>query len=156
MSRNNIKVPSLQTIRKAVQLALDEDLDHGDVTTSALFPLSIQARAAILAHQPMTVAGVAVAREVFLAVDPSLRIVKSINDGATVKPGTEVIVVRGDVRSWLMAERVAVNFLQQLSGIATLTAKFCAAIRHTETAILDTRKTTPGLRALEKWAVHLG
>ena len=77
MSRNNIKVPSLQTIRKAVQLALDEDLDHGDVTTSALFPLSIQARAAILAHQPMTVAGVAVAREVFLAVDPSLRIVKS-------------------------------------------------------------------------------
>jgi nicotinate-nucleotide pyrophosphorylase (carboxylating) len=104
----------------------------------------------------MTVAGVAVAREVFLAVDPSLRIVKSINDGATVKPGTEVIVVRGDVRSLLMAERVAVNFLQQLSGIATLTAKFCAAIRHTETAILDTRKTTPGLRALEKWAVHLG
>lgn len=145
-----------QTIRKAVQLALDEDLDHGDVTTSALFPRSIQARAAILAHQPMTVAGVAVAREVFLAVDPSLRIVKSINDGATVKPGTEVIVVRGDVRSLLMAERVAVNFLQQLSGIATLTAKFCAAIRHTETAILDTRKTTPGLRALEKWAVHLG
>ena len=147
MSRNNIKVPSLQTIRKAVQLALAEDLAHGDVTTSALFPLSIQARAAILAHQPMTVAGVAVAREVFLAVDPSLRIVKSINDGATVKPGTEVIVVRGDVRSLL---------IQQLSSIATLTAKFCAAIRHTETAILDTRKTTPGLRALEKWAVHLG
>ena len=156
MSRNNIKAPSLQTIRKAVQLALDEDLDHGDVTTSALFPRSIQARAAIVAHQPITVAGVAVAREVFLAVDPSLRIVKSINDGATVKPGTEVIVVRGDVRSLLMAERVAVNFLQRLSGIATLTAKFCAAIRNTATAILDTRKTTPGLRALEKWAVHLG
>ena len=156
MSRNNIKAPSLQTIRKAVQLALDEDLDHGDVTTSALFPRAIQAKAAIVAHQPMTVAGVAVAWEVFLAVDPSLRIVKSINDGATVKPGTEVIVVRGDVRSLLMAERVAVNFLQRLSGIATLTAKFCAAVRKTATAILDTRKTTPGLRALEKWAVHLG
>ena len=151
-----MSAPSLQTIRKAVQLALDEDLDHGDVTTSALFPRAIQAKAAIVAHQPMTVAGVAVAWEVFLAVDPSLRIVKSINDGATVKPGTEVIVVRGDVRSLLMAERVAVNFLQRLSGIATLTAKFCAAVRKTATAILDTRKTTPGLRALEKWAVHLG
>ncbi|MCS6288698.1 MAG: carboxylating nicotinate-nucleotide diphosphorylase [Nitrospira sp.] len=146
----------MQTIRKAVQLALAEDLDHGDVTTSALFPRSIQARAAIVAHQPITVAGVAVAREVFLAVDPSLRIVKTINDGATVKPDAEVIVVRGDVRSLLMAERVAVNFLQRLSGIATLTAKFCAAVHNTGTAILDTRKTTPGLRALEKWAVHLG
>ena len=151
-----MSAPSLQTIRNAVQLALDEDLDHGDVTTSALFPRSIQARAAIVAHQPITVAGVAVAREVFLAVDPSLRIVTTINDGAAVKPGAEVIVVRGDVRSLLMAERVAVNFLQRLSGIATLTAKFCAAVRKTATAILDTRKTTPGLRALEKWAVHLG
>jgi nicotinate-nucleotide pyrophosphorylase (carboxylating) len=151
-----LSAPSLQTIRKAVQLALDEDLDHGDVTTSALFPRSIQARAAIVAHQPITVAGVAVAREVFLAVDPSLRIVTTINDGIAVKPGAEVIVVRGDVRSLLMAERVAVNFLQRLSGIATLTAKFCAAVRKTATAILDTRKTTPGLRALEKWAVHLG
>ncbi len=151
-----MSAPSLQTIRKAVQRALDEDLDHGDVTTSALFPRSIQARAAIVAHQPITVAGVAVAREVFLAVDPSLRIVTTINDGVTVKPGAEVIVVRGDVRSLLMAERVAVNFLQRLSGIATLTAKFCATVRKTATAILDTRKTTPGLRALEKWAVHLG
>lgn len=156
MSRTKIKAPNPQTIRKAVQQALAEDLDHGDVTTSALFPRSIQARAAIVAHQPITVAGVAVAREVFLAVDPSLRIVKTIDDGATVKPGTQIIVVRGDVRSLLMAERVAVNFLQRLSGIATLTAKFCAAVRNTATAILDTRKTTPGLRALEKWAVHLG
>ena len=138
-------IPHTQ-LRAVVQAALAEDLAHGDVTTSALFPCSIQARAAIVAHQPITVAGVVVAREVFLAVDPSLRIVKSINDGATVKPDAEVIVIRGDVRSLLMAERVAVNFLQRLSGIATLTAKFCAAIRHTETAILDTRKTTPGLR----------
>ena len=148
-------IPHTQ-LRAVVQAALAEDLAHGDVTTSALFPRSIQARAAIVAHQPITVAGVAVAREVFLAVDPSLRIVKSINDGATVKPDAEVIVIRGDVRSLLMAERVAVNFLQRLSGIATLTAKFCAAVRNTGTAVLDTRKTTPGLRALEKWAVHLG
>jgi nicotinate-nucleotide pyrophosphorylase (carboxylating) len=105
-------IPHTQ-LRAVVQAALAEDLAHGDVTTSALFPRSIQARAAIVAHQPITVAGVAVAREVFLAVDPSLRIVKSINDGATVKPDAEVIVVRGDVRSLLMAERVAVNFLQR-------------------------------------------
>ncbi len=104
----------------------------------------------------MTVAGVAVAREVFLAVDPSVRIIKTVNDGRAVKPDTSVLVVRGDVRSLLMAERVAVNFLQQLSGIATLTAQFCAAVRGFPTRILDTRKTTPGLRALEKWAVALG
>ena len=151
-----MSAPNVQTIHKAVQLALNEDLDHGDVTTSALFPRAIQARAAIVAHQPMTVAGVAVAREVFLAVDPSLRIVKIVNDGTTVKPDAQVMVVQGDVRSLLMAERVAVNFLQRLSGIATLTARFCAAVKNSSTTILDTRKTTPGLRALEKWAVHLG
>lgn len=151
-----MSAPNLQTIRKAVHLALDEDLDHGDVTTSALFPRPIQARAAIVAHQTMTVAGVAVAREVFLAVDPALRITRTIKDGTSVKPDTQVIVVQGDARSLLMAERVAVNFLQQLSGIATLTAEFCAAVRGYPTTILDTRKTTPGLRSLEKWAVQLG
>lgn len=156
MSRNTITPPNIQTICRVVQQALDEDLNHGDVTTSALFPRAVQARAAIVTHHPMTVAGVAVAREVFLAVDPSVRIVKTVKDGAAVKAETHVIIVQGDVRSLLMAERVAVNFLQRLSGIATLTAKFCAAVRHAPTTILDTRKTTPGLRALEKWAVHLG
>lgn len=148
-------IPHTQ-LRAVVQAALSEDLAHGDVTTSALFPRATQARAAIVAHQSMTVAGVAVAREVFLAVDPSLRIVRTIKDGTTVKSDQEVIVIQGDVRSLLMAERVAVNFLQRLSGIATLTAQFCAAVRGCPTRILDTRKTTPGLRALEKWAVHLG
>lgn len=133
-----------------------EDLASGDVTTGALFPAALQATATIVAHQPMTVAGVAVAREVFLAVDPALRITNSAKDGGVVKPDSPVLVVQGDVRSLLMAERVAVNFLQQLSGIATLTAQFCAAVRGYRTRILDTRKTTPGLRALEKWAVELG
>ncbi|MBX3343776.1 MAG: carboxylating nicotinate-nucleotide diphosphorylase, partial [Nitrospira sp.] len=128
----------------------------GDVTTSALLPAAIQATATIVAHQPMTVAGVAVAREVFLAVDPSVRMTTPVRDGDAVKPDTPVLAIRGDVRSLLMAERVAVNFLQQLSGIATLTARFCAAVRGFPTRILDTRKTTPGLRAFEKWAVQLG
>ncbi len=104
----------------------------------------------------MIVAGLAVAREVFLAIDPSLRITKSLHDGHSVPAETPVMVVRGDARSLLMAERVAVNFLQRLSGIATLTAQFCDAVHGHPTTILDTRKTTPGLRALEKWAVRLG
>ncbi len=156
MNRHPIKPLSLHTIRSAAQTALAEDLASGDVTTGALFPAALQATATIVAHQPMTVAGVAVAREVFLAVDPALRITNSAKDGGVVKPDSPVLVVQGDVRSLLMAERVAVNFLQQLSGIATLTAQFCAAVRGYRTRILDTRKTTPGLRALEKWAVELG
>lgn len=156
MNKHTIKPLSTQSIRDAVQQALAEDLAHGDVTTSALFPRNIPAEAAIVAHQRITVAGIAVAREVFLSVDPSLRITKAIKDGTTVTPDTPVLVIRGDARSLLMAERVAVNFLQQLSGIATLTAQFCAAVRGYPTVILDTRKTTPGLRTLEKWAVHLG
>ena len=156
MSKQNISPLNIQTIRKAVQRALDEDLAHGDVTTAALFPQAVPAEARIVAHHGMTVAGLAVAREVFQAVDSSLRITKSIEDGTSVKAETPVMVVRGDARSLLMAERVAVNFLQRLSGIATLTAQFCAAVRGYPTRILDTRKTTPGLRALEKWAVYLG
>ncbi len=151
-----MSAPSPHTILHVVQQALAEDLSHGDVTTSALFPTALQATASIVAHQPITVAGVVVAREVFLAVDPSVRITTAVKDGQSVKPDTPVLVVHGDVRSLLMAERVAVNFLQQLSGIATLTAQFCAAVRDYPTRILDTRKTTPGLRALEKWAVALG
>ncbi|MDR4476263.1 MAG: carboxylating nicotinate-nucleotide diphosphorylase [Nitrospira sp.] len=156
MNRHHTRPPSLHTIRSAVQQALSEDLASGDVTTSALLPAAIQATATIVAHQPMTVAGVAVAREVFLAVDPSVRMTTPVRDGDAVKPDTPVLAIRGDVRSLLMAERVAVNFLQQLSGIATLTARFCAAVRGFPTRILDTRKTTPGLRAFEKWAVQLG
>ena len=156
MNEHALSPPSTQAIRSTVLQALAEDLAYGDVTTNALFPRAIPARATIVAHHRMTVAGLAVAREVFLTVDPSLRITKTINDGKTVPAETPVLVVQGNARSLLMAERVAVNFLQRLSGIATLTAQFCAAIRGFPTKILDTRKTTPGLRALEKWAVHLG
>jgi nicotinate-nucleotide pyrophosphorylase (carboxylating) len=156
VSENAVRPPDIQAIHKAVQQALTEDLAHGDVTTSALFPRAVPARATIVAHHRMTVAGLAVAREVFLTVDPSLRIVKSVTDGKTVPAETRVLVVEGDAQSLLMAERVAVNFLQRLSGIATLTAQFCTAVHGYQATILDTRKTTPGLRVLEKWAVHLG
>jgi nicotinate-nucleotide pyrophosphorylase (carboxylating) len=143
-------------LRRIVHTALAEDLSRGDVTTGSLFPSAIRARATIVAHQPMTVAGIAVAREVFRSVDPSLRITGCARDGAVVKDGTVVLTAEGDGRSLLMGERVAVNFLQRLSGVATLTARFCAAVRGLGAKILDTRKTTPGLRPLEKWAVTLG
>ena len=156
MNANKVSPPSIQAIRNAVQHALAEDLAQGDVTTNALFPRAVRARATIVAHHRMIIAGLAVAREVFLTVDPSLRITKTSSDGKTVPAEARVLVVEGDARSLLMAERVAVNFLQRLSGIATLTTQFCAAVRGYPTKILDTRKTTPGLRAFEKWAVQVG
>jgi len=143
-------------IRAAVRTALAEDLGGGDVTTSALFPRPVRARGTIIAHQAMTVAGIAAAKETFRAVDASLRIVHAAKDGAIVQRNRPVLVVEGDARSLLMAERVALNFLQRLSGIATLTSQFCKAVQGRRIKILDTRKTTPGLRALEKWAVTLG
>ena len=149
-------LPPIQEIRAAVRLALAEDLALGDATTTALFPKPVRAKGTIVAHQPHVVAGIAVAREVFAEIDPAIRIIRAADDGSKTDPNGTVLVVEGDARSLLMAERVALNFLQRLSGIATLTARFCQAIKGYPTRILDTRKTTPGLRALEKWAVRLG
>ncbi|TAJ07043.1 MAG: carboxylating nicotinate-nucleotide diphosphorylase [Nitrospirae bacterium] len=149
-------VPSTEQIRTAIRRALDEDLAWGDVTTAALFPAPIPARGTVTAHQKLVLAGMAVAREVFTTVDPRMRVVRALKDGTPVKKGQIVLTVQGDARSLLMAERVALNFLQHLSGIATLTGQFCHAVRGGRATILDTRKTTPGLRILQKWAVTLG
>jgi nicotinate-nucleotide pyrophosphorylase (carboxylating) len=146
----------VRAIRLAVRAALAEDLSGGDITTKALFPHAVPARGRIIAKQAMTVAGIAVARQVFRTVDASARIVHAVNDGARVTRSSEIMVIEGDGRALLKAERVALNFLQHLSGIATLTAQFCQAVHGYRVMILDTRKTTPGLRALEKWAVRLG
>ncbi len=148
--------PLASDIRAAVQAALAEDLGFGDVTTDSLFPRPVAARATIKAHQSLVVAGVDVAQEVFREVDPSVKTVRALAEGTAVRSGAPVLVLDGDARSLLKAERVALNFLQHLSGIATLTASFCEAVRGYPTRILDTRKTTPGLRALQKWAVRLG
>jgi nicotinate-nucleotide pyrophosphorylase (carboxylating) len=148
--------PPAPLLRDIVRQGLAEDLAFGDITTSALFPNPRQARAVIVARHHMVAAGIAVAREVFLAVDPALKIRRQIRDGQSVSRSAALLVVEGDGRSLLMAERVALNFLQRLCGIATLTRQFCLAVRGFPTRILDTRKTTPGLRLLEKWAVRLG
>ena len=149
-------LPPNQEIRAAVRLALAEDLALGDATTATLLSKPSRAKATIVAHEPLVVAGIAVAREVCAALDPEIRMIRAADDGSKTKTNGIVLVVEGDARSLLMAERVALNFLQRLSGIATLTARFCQATKGYPTRILDTRKTTPGLRALEKWAVRLG
>lgn len=143
-------------IRRAVRLGLEEDLAHGDVTTSALFSSPTPAHARIIAQQSLVVAGLAAAVQTFLVVDPSLSLSVSRRDGAQAAQGDVLLEIEGDGRSILRAERVALNFLQHLSGIATLTHKFCRAVRGYSVTILDTRKTIPGWRALQKWAVALG
>jgi len=146
------------TLRDHVARALAEDLGPGDVTTQALFPASVPASGTIVAEEPegLVLAGLAVAVEVFAQVDPSLTCSSSFADGDRIPANATVLTVTGDGRSLLQGERVALNFLQRLSGIATLTAKFCDAVKGFRTRIVDTRKTTPGLRVLEKWAVTLG
>lgn len=143
-------------IQTAVRLALSEDLSLGDVTTGALFSDRVAAQGTIRAREPLVVAGIAVAREVFRSLDPSIEVVQSLADGRKVTHPTPLLTLRGDGRMLLIGERVALNFLQRLSGIATLTAAFRDAVRGFPTKIVDTRKTTPGLRMLEKWAVRLG
>jgi nicotinate-nucleotide pyrophosphorylase (carboxylating) len=143
-------------IRRAVRLGLEEDLSAGDLTTSVLFSSRVPARAHIVAQQSLVVAGMAAAVQTFIAVDPSLQLSVLRRDGEPAKEGEPLLRVQGDGRAILQAERLALNFLQYLSGIATLTQEFCRAVRGYPVTILDTRKTLPGWRALQKWAVALG
>ena len=150
-----VRLPAAD-IRRAVRQGLEEDLGQGDVTTSVLFKVPIPARARIIAQQPLVVAGMAAAVQTFVAVDPSLQLTVMCGDGRQATVGESILRIEGDGRSVLMAERLALNFLQHLSGIATLTHRFCQAVRGYPVAILDTRKTLPGWRSLQKWAVALG
>ena len=150
-----VVLPAAQ-IRRAVRQGLEEDAGEGDVTTSALFPAAVPARGRIVAEQDLVVAGMTPAVQTFLAVDPSLVLTVLKKDGSRAKHGDTLLRIEGDGRSILTAERVALNFLQHLSGIATLTSRFRQAVRGRRVQILDTRKTLPGWRALQKWAVALG
>jgi nicotinate-nucleotide pyrophosphorylase (carboxylating) len=148
--------PSVTDIRRAVRLAFQEDLAQGDVTTTALFPSAMPARARIVAQQSLVVAGLTAAVQTFQTVDASLVFSLHRQDGERAQDRDCLLQIDGDGRSILKAERVALNFLQHLSGIATLTRRFCDAVRGYPVTILDTRKTIPGIRALQKWAVLLG
>jgi nicotinate-nucleotide pyrophosphorylase len=139
-----------------IEIALREDLGDGDVTTDFFVSRNQQAMARIVAHERAILAGTETAAEVFRRVDSTLDVAVLRNDGSEVNAGENVIDLRGSARPILKAERVALNFLQRLSGIATLTRKFVDAAANDRVKILDTRKTTPGLRALEKAAVVAG
>jgi nicotinate-nucleotide pyrophosphorylase (carboxylating) len=139
-----------------IEVAIQEDVGAGDVTSDFFVPANLCALARIVSHEKAIVAGTETAAEVFRRIDPALHIQILRADGADVDVGNVIIEIRGLARSILKAERVALNFLQRLSGIASLTRKFVDAAGNDQVKILDTRKTTPGLRALEKAAVLAG
>lgn len=143
-------------VHRLIALALEEDLGRGDLTSEALIPASLRAEGELLVKAEGVIAGMAVAEAVFHAVDPGTIWEALEQDGAAVHPGQVIGRVRGRARALLAAERTALNFLQRLSGIATLTSRYVAAIRGTRARLVDTRKTTPGWRYLEKMAVRAG
>jgi len=152
---NKFQLPPEQ-IDSIIDLALAEDISHGDITSQGLIPPELQGKASILAKAGGIIAGGEVAKRVFLRVDPSLKVEVLIKDGAKVQPRDIVATIFGNVISILKAERVALNFLQRLSGIASQTTQYIAKTKGLEVKITDTRKTTPGLRLLEKYAVRIG
>jgi nicotinate-nucleotide pyrophosphorylase (carboxylating) len=143
-------------VETLIRHALAEDIGSGDVTTQAVIPEETKGSARIIAKEPLVVAGTQVAQRVFLLVDPSLKVGIPRQDGSQAGPGDLLLEVSGGVSTMLMAERTALNFLQRLSGIATLTRAFVKRVAGTSARIVDTRKTTPGWRLLEKAAVRAG
>jgi nicotinate-nucleotide pyrophosphorylase (carboxylating) len=145
-----------EEVRRAVQLALAEDIGSGDVTTLAIVPENSPLTVAMRAREVLVVAGLPLAEAAFRDLSADIRIEPLAGDGHHAKAGETLLRISGDARAILSAERVALNFVQRLSGIATLTAQFVDAIKGTHAQILDTRKTTPGFRQWEKYAVACG
>jgi nicotinate-nucleotide pyrophosphorylase (carboxylating) len=150
MSSNKLQIEEI------IDRALAEDLGKGDVTTEALIPGERQGTGFIVVKKEGILAGIKVAKQVFHRVDPELEVEILLVDGARVKPGSKVAKVSGRIASILKAERVALNFLQRLSGIASETNRYVEAVKGLPVRIMDTRKTTPSLRSLEKYAVRVG
>jgi nicotinate-nucleotide pyrophosphorylase (carboxylating) len=143
-------------IRRAVRAALAEDLGGGDVTTLATVPAHTVSVAFMNAREPLTVAGIRLAETAFRELSPKIKIQKLARDGEKLDAGKPLLKISGPSRAILSAERVALNFVQRLSGVATTTAQFVDAVKHSKARILDTRKTTPGWRRFEKFAVKCG
>ncbi len=145
-----------QLIRTAVIQALEEDLGAGDATSLACIPPEAQSTARMNAREPLTVAGLGFAEAAFRELAPNAKIRRLVEEGQACAPGTPLLEVSGPSRALLSAERVALNFVQRLSGVATATARYVRLLEGTRTRILDTRKTTPGWRRFEKYAVRCG
>lgn len=139
-----------------VQMALREDIGSGDVTTDCTVPPGEKIRGEMFAKEKGVVAGVHVTGMTFEVMDPEVRFTPRVRDGDLVREGTIIAEIFGEARSILSAERVALNLLQRMSGIASLTRRFVEAVKHTKAVIIDTRKTVPGLRILDKMAVRMG
>jgi len=144
------------SVLRLVDLALEEDLGRGDVTTEAVVDKNATATAHLVAREPLVLAGLGVCTMVFQRVDPAVSVVELVKDGERVAAGTRVASYIGRAASLLAAERTALNFVQRLSGVATLGRAFVDAAAGSKLRIADTRKTTPGLRLLEKYAVRMG
>jgi nicotinate-nucleotide pyrophosphorylase (carboxylating) len=142
--------------RETIARALAEDLGPGDITSECFIPADHHSSARIIAKENAILAGTEVAREVFRQVNPAIEIEIRKNEGETIAPSDLILIATGPTRALLSAERTALNFLQRLSGIATLTRRFVDAVSGTKAVILDTRKTTPGLREFERLAVRAG
>lgn len=144
------------SVDRLIRTALEEDIGPGDVTTAATVAPGTPGRAELVAKEDFVLAGIGVARRVFALLDAQVSFEGLIEDGQAVRRGEVLAWLKGDAASLLQGERVALNLLQRLSGVATLTARFVEAVEGTGATIVDTRKTTPGLRALEKYAVRVG
>lgn len=143
-------------VDREIRRFLAEDVGRGDVTSERVVPKTARATASMVARQPCTVAGLPIARAVFLAVDPATVVSVQASDGDAVAAGSVLMRLDGPAAPILTAERVALNLVQRLSGIATITRRHVEAVSGTGASVSDTRKTTPGLRAFEKYAVHVG
>lgn len=143
-------------LNKLIENALAEDIGTGDITTNSTIPVNSTAKAIIYAKEPGIIAGVMVAEKVFSQLSPNLKFHPKVQDGAWLETGSTIAEVEGDARSILTGERVALNFLQRMSGIATRTAALVEKVKLYPVRVVDTRKTTPGLRMLEKYAVRVG
>ncbi|MCZ6555420.1 MAG: carboxylating nicotinate-nucleotide diphosphorylase [Candidatus Dadabacteria bacterium] len=139
-----------------IENTLEEDLGSGDVTTDAIFSVDDTCEALIIAKEEGIIAGIPIAERVFQKLDPEVTVAQKLKDGEHVNPGDEILVIKGSIHAVLSGERLSLNLLQRMSGIATATSKYVAAISGYRTRILDTRKTAPGLRVLDKYAVSIG
>lgn len=145
-----------QQVQQAVRTALAEDVGTGDATTLALVPAELQSKAVMAARESLTVCGLAFAVEAYRQLDPTVRVTLRAKDGDTLDKGGILLQVEGPSRALLTAERVSLNFLQRLSGVATIARRFVDEVAGTKAKILDTRKTLPGWRMFEKYAVACG
>jgi len=153
MSKSELNFEELKSV---IDYALIEDIGSGDITTNLLIPIDLQTKATMIAKSAGIIAGLDVAEYVFRTLSPDIIWKVFVNDGAKVEKGDLILEITGSYRALLTGERLALNFLQRMSGIATMTANFVNALSGYKTKILDTRKTVPGLRLLDKYAVMIG